>query len=92
VRIRIWVRPGSPRPRAGGDRAGLLIVQVSARAVNGQATEAALRAVADAFGVPRGAVTLISGTTSRTRIIEVDGAEPASLGRLLKSAKSDHGG
>jgi uncharacterized protein YggU (UPF0235/DUF167 family) len=80
----IWVRPGSPRPGVGGGRAGALIVQVSARAVDGQATEAALRAVADAFGVRRSAVTLISGTTSRTKIVEVDGADPGTLSRLLQ--------
>jgi uncharacterized protein YggU (UPF0235/DUF167 family) len=56
---------------------------VSPRAVAGQATEAALAAIADAFGVRRRAVTLISGATSRTKIIEVDGADPGTLSRLL---------
>jgi uncharacterized protein YggU (UPF0235/DUF167 family) len=37
----------------GGERHGALVVQVSARAVDGQATEAALAAVAAAFGVRR---------------------------------------
>jgi uncharacterized protein YggU (UPF0235/DUF167 family) len=57
---------------------------VSARAVGGQATEAALAAVADAFGVRRRAVTLVAGATSRTKIVEVDGADPAILRRLLE--------
>jgi uncharacterized protein YggU (UPF0235/DUF167 family) len=83
MRITVWVRPGSPRPRVGGERGGALVVQVSPRAVAGQATEAALAAIADAFGVRRRAVTLISGATSRTKIIEVDGADPGTLSRLL---------
>ena len=86
VRITVWVRPGSARPGVGGERNGALVVRVSARAVDGQATEAALAAVATAFGVRRRAVTLVAGATSRTKILEVEGAEPAALTRLLAGA------
>ena len=79
----MWVRPGSARPGVGGERGGALVVRVGARAVDGRATEAALAAVAAAFGVRRRAVTLVTGATSRTKILEVDGAEPATLTRLL---------
>lgn len=82
----MWVRPGSPRPGVGGERSGALIVRVSARAVDGKATEAALTAMATAFGVRRRAVTLIAGATSRTKIIEVAGADQEALSCLLASA------
>ena len=88
----MWVRPGSARPGVGGERSGALIVRVSARAVDGKATEAALAAVATAFGVHRRAVTLIAGATSRTKILEVEGAEPAALTRLLTGAAAPTGG
>jgi len=39
--------------------------------------------VARAFGVPRGAVTLVTGATSRTKIIDVADGDPAVLTRLL---------
>jgi uncharacterized protein YggU (UPF0235/DUF167 family) len=51
--------------------------------VGGQATEAALTAVAAAFGVRRRAVTLVAGASSRTKIVEVDGADTGALNRLL---------
>jgi uncharacterized protein len=86
MRITVWVRPGSARPGVGGERGGALVVGVSKRAVDGQATEAALAAVAAAFGVPRRAVTLVAGATSRTKILDVEGADPATLQRLLTSA------
>lgn len=86
VRITVWVRPGSARPGVGGERNGALVVQVSKRAVDGQATEAALAAVAAAFGVPRRSVTLVAGAASRTKILEVDGADTALLQRLLAGA------
>ena len=86
----MWVSPGSPRPGVGGERDGALVVRVSARPVDGQATEAALVAVAAAFGVRRRAVTLVAGASSRTKVIEVEGADPAALGRLLR--QGDRGG
>jgi uncharacterized protein len=83
VRITIWVRPGTVHPGVGGEQGGALIVRVSARAVDGQATEAALTSVARAFGVPRRAVTLVTGASSRTKVIDVAAGHPAVLAQLL---------
>jgi uncharacterized protein len=83
VRITIWVRPGSARSAAGGSHGGALTVRVSARAVDGKATEAAMATVATAFGVRRRDVTLIAGATSRIKILEVDGATQEALDQLL---------
>jgi len=87
VRVSIWVRPGSTRPGVGGEHDGALVVRVSPRAVDGKATAAALAAVAAAFGVRQHAVTLVSGATSRTKIVDVDGADPAALERLLAATR-----
>jgi uncharacterized protein YggU (UPF0235/DUF167 family) len=67
----------------GGEHDGALVVRVSARAVDGQATAAALAAVAAAFGVRRQAVTLVAGAASRRKIVDVPDADPAVLDRLL---------
>jgi len=83
VRITVRVRPGSARAGVGGQHDGALVVRVHQRAVDGQATDAALSALAAAFGVRRQAVTLVSGATSRTKIVDIEGADPAELERLL---------
>ena len=83
MRIAVWVRPGSARPGVGGEHAGALVVRVGARAVDGQATAAALAAVAAAFGVRRQEVALVAGAASRRKIVDVPGADPAMLDRLL---------
>jgi hypothetical protein len=75
--------PGACRPGAGGQHDGALVVRVRAAAVDGRATAAALAAVAAAFGVRPRAVTLVAGPVSRTKILDVDGADRAALGRLL---------
>jgi uncharacterized protein len=83
VRIAVRVRPGSSRPSVGGEHDGALVVRVSERAVDGKATTAALAAVAAAFGVGRGSVTLVAGSRSRVKILDVAGADPGALERLL---------
>lgn len=78
MRVAIRVRPGSARPRVGGRHDTDLVVAVSARAVDGRATEAALRAVAAALGIRRGDVRLVTGATSRRKVVEVpDECAPA---------------
>ena len=88
VRITVQVRPGSARPGVGGEHDGALVVRVSERAVDGRATKAAVAAVAAAFGVRRDAVTLVTGAASRRKILDVAGAEPAMLSRLLGRTSS----
>jgi len=80
VRVEIRVRPGASRTRVGGSRDGRLVVAVSARAVDGAATEAALAAVAEAFGVRRRAVTLVRGVTSRDKVVEISTGGVTSRG------------
>jgi uncharacterized protein YggU (UPF0235/DUF167 family) len=43
-----------------------------------------LAAVAAAFAVRPREVTLVAGASSRTKIVEVAGADPAVLDRLLR--------
>ena len=83
VRLTIRVKPGSGRTAVGGRYGDALVVRVGARAVDGQATEAALRALADALGVRRAALHLVTGATSRTKVVDVDGDVSARVATLL---------
>lgn len=85
MRVTIRVRPGAGRTAVGGSHDGALVVRVAARAVDGKATEAALAAVADAFGVRRRDVVLVTGATSRTKLVDIAGAAETTLAALLSS-------
>ncbi|MBO0846530.1 MAG: DUF167 domain-containing protein [Nocardioides sp.] len=85
MRVTIRVRPGAGRTAVGGSYDGALVVRVAARAVDGRATEAALRAVADALGVRRRELTLVTGATSRTKVVEIPDGAAAAYDGLLSS-------
>jgi uncharacterized protein YggU (UPF0235/DUF167 family) len=84
MRLTVRVQPGASRPRVAGSRDGHLLVAVRARAVEGQATEAARKAVAAAFGLRPRQVRLVSGATSRTKVFELDGDPAACASRLAE--------
>jgi len=73
TRLTIRVKPGAASTRVGGMYGEVLVVAVRSRATDGKATEAALVAVAEALGVQRRDVRLISGARSRTKVVEVSG-------------------
>ncbi len=90
MRVEVHVKPNARCTEVGGSHDGALVVRVTERPERARATEAALAAVADALGVPRGAVTLVRGASSRRKLFEIDLAEPdqpavqARLGDLLE--------
>jgi uncharacterized protein len=79
LRVPIWVRPGSAATKVGGAHGDALVVHVTARAVGGRATEAALRAVAKALDVRRRDLRLVTGATSRIKLVEIVDPPPGIL-------------
>jgi uncharacterized protein YggU (UPF0235/DUF167 family) len=76
--IPVRVKPGASRALVGGCYDGpygpALVVAVEAPAVSGRATDAAIRAVARALGVPPSSVHLRIGAASRDKLFTVDEA------------------
>jgi uncharacterized protein YggU (UPF0235/DUF167 family) len=81
MQLAVRAHPGASRTSAAWDGA-VLHVWVTARAVEGAANRALIKAVADALGVRRSAVSLVAGERSREKRIEVVGLDSASLERL----------
>jgi uncharacterized protein (TIGR00251 family) len=57
----------------------VLLVQVTAPAVDGRANKSMRRLVAKRLGVPKSAVTIVRGERSRDKVIEIDGVAQATL-------------
>jgi uncharacterized protein YggU (UPF0235/DUF167 family) len=69
----VTVKPGSRKgPLVETAADGALTIYVREPAIEGKATAAAARLLAQHLGVPRTAVTLVSGATSRIKRFRVE--------------------
>ncbi len=84
MHIPVRVHPRSRRPGVGGDHDGALVVRVREPAVDGKATAAVRDAVAEALGVPRREIVVVSGATSRTKVVEVPDSAAARVAELRR--------
>ena len=88
MRIAIRVRPGARADRVGGrwacHRGPALLVAVRAPAVDGRANAAVVDALAAAFGLRAGQVTVVAGHRGRDKIVELAGDPPTLTARLAE--------
>jgi uncharacterized protein (TIGR00251 family) len=83
VKLPVRVIPNSRRTEFSGRRDGEWILRLTAPALEGKANEAAVRFIAEFFGIARSRISLISGEKSRHKIFEIVGLEPSDVeGRL----------
>jgi uncharacterized protein (TIGR00251 family) len=83
ARIPLRVQPSARTNELVGLRDGVLIVRVSAPAIEGRANESARRLVANRLRLPKSSVRIVRGHRSRDKVIEVDGLEQTTLLDLL---------
>ena len=74
MRLRIRVKPGAREEKVRREPDGSLLVSVTARAREGKANAAVVKAVAKALHVPKSSVRIVSGLSSRTKTLEVPGS------------------
>lgn len=85
--LEIIVQPRASRAGVGpmiGDR---LRVAVTAPPVDGEANDAVVEALAEAFDVRRADVEIIRGQTGRRKTVRVAGADGVALARVLAKAR-----
>ncbi|MBC7929102.1 MAG: DUF167 domain-containing protein [Rubrivivax sp.] len=81
----IRVVPRASKSVISGEHDGALKVRVAAPPVEGAANEEVTRLIARKFGVPTRAVEIVSGHTSKTKLIRVRGATAAHLLRIASA-------
>lgn len=77
--LKIHVTPGARREEIVGWHGGSLRVKVRARPEKGRANDAVLRLLARRLGVAPMNLSIVRGTTSRDKLVEVDGLSEDEL-------------
>jgi uncharacterized protein (TIGR00251 family) len=85
ARIAVRLQPRASRDEIVGLRDGVLVVRVTAPPVDGRANVALCKLVALRAGVAASRVTVVRGTRSRDKLLQVEGIEPDALAAALTS-------
>lgn len=91
VRFQVRLQPRASSDEIVGVADGALRIRLHAPPVNGAANDALVRFLADRLDVPRSAVRILAGATSRTKTVEVEGVTPGDVAGLAPdSAEGKH--
>ena len=82
LRFRVLVAPRASRSEIVGEHKGALRVRIAAAPVEGAANEELVRVLAKSFDVPRTAVEIVKGLTSKRKIVSIVSGVPATLEAL----------
>lgn len=85
ARIAVKVQPGASRDSLTGKTGGEWKIALTAPPVEGRANRACTEFLARLLGLPRSAVTIVHGETSRHKLIQIDGMLQAEV-----ESKLDH--
>ena len=85
MRIAVHVTPKAGRDEVAGWRGGELSLRVTAPPEGGKANTAACALLAGVLGVPRSAVRVVRGETSRHKQMEIEGVDEADVRAVVGS-------
>ena len=81
--IEIHLQPGAKRNEIVGLKEGVLYAKVAALPQKGQANRALLELMAQTLGIPKSAVDIIRGQSSRSKVIAVHGLTGEEVKEIL---------
>lgn len=81
--IAIRLQPRARRAEVVGERAGAIVIRVTAPPVDGKANAALCALVAERAGVPPARVSVARGSTSRDKVVRVEGADAEEVRAAL---------
>ena len=84
----VKVHPRARRNALAGEVGDALKLALTAPPVEGKANEACIQYLAELLGVARSAVTIVSGETSRQKIVRVAGVAAEEVRRRLSAGTS----
>jgi uncharacterized protein (TIGR00251 family) len=87
--LHVRLQPRARREGVVGERAGAIVIRVTAAPVDGKANAALCALVARAAGVPPSRVSVVRGHGSRDKVVRVEGVEEMALRRALIGQRTD---
>ena len=83
ITLTLHIQPGAKTTEFAGLHGDALKIRLAAPPVDGKANEALIKFVAETLKLPKSAVTLKSGQTSRRKVLEVNGSSREARAGLV---------
>jgi hypothetical protein len=81
--LSVRVHPGARKNGVSGVHAGAVKISLTTPPVDGRANEALIAFVAELLRLPRARVNLVSGMTSRSKVLRITGKSAAEVQAAL---------
>jgi uncharacterized protein (TIGR00251 family) len=85
ARLTVKVHPRAKRSALNGRFGEAWKLDLAAPPVDGKANDECVRFFAELAGVPKSRVRIVSGATSRLKLVEIEGVSQEALEKLLPS-------
>jgi uncharacterized protein len=87
VRFSVRVQPRAARSEVVGVHGDALKIRLSSPPVDGAANDELIFFLAEIFAVPRRAVRILAGETSRSKLIEIDGVTAQAVHNIARATE-----
>ena len=85
ITLTLHIQPGAKKTEFAGLHGDALKIRLAAPPVDGKANAALIKFVADVLRLPKSAVNLKSGQTSRRKVLEVVGATAEAVAHCAQA-------
>lgn len=83
--LHVWAQPGASRSGLASIHDGCLKIRIAAPPADGRANTEIIRFLANLLKVPRSAVTIQRGASSRRKIVSIANVDPTHVLRQLEA-------
>ena len=84
VRVSVRVQPRASTTGVVGIHGDAIRVRLTAPPVDGAANQALIELLRKTLGIPAGAITIVSGLSSRTKVVELEGVTEDRVRQLVQ--------
>jgi uncharacterized protein (TIGR00251 family) len=87
VRLAVYIQPRASKTELAGMHDGSIKIRIAAPPVDNAANQALVEYVAQRLDLAKGRVRLVSGATSRRKVLEIDGVTDAELSAVFPGSR-----
>jgi uncharacterized protein (TIGR00251 family) len=83
IRLDVYIQPRASKTELGGIHDGMIKIRIAAPAVKNAANRVLIEFIAQQLGIAKRCVRIVSGGTSRKKVLEIDGVDAEVIATAL---------